>query len=124
MVLEARRRTNQERLLEVFLFKISEYCADVRNGFRSACQVMCVSLFLAPMALSQTTGSLSGKVHDASGALVPGAKVTLVDEKSGAKRATVSNGDGLFTINAIQPDTYDLLVTFKGFETYKVTGIE
>lgn len=106
------------------MFKISEYCADVRSGLRSACQVICALLLLAPMALSQTTGSLSGKVHDTSGALVPGAKVTLVDEKSGAKRTTVSNGEGLFTINAIQPDTYDLLVTFKGFETYKVTGID
>jgi Carboxypeptidase regulatory-like domain len=115
---------NREQLSEVFLFKISEYCVDVRSEFRSAFQVVCVSLFLAPIALSQITGSLSGKVHDVSGALVPGAKVTLVDEKSGAKRGTVSNGEGLFIINAVQPDTYDLLVTAKGFETYKVTGIE
>ncbi len=80
-------------------------------------------LAFSPAARAQTTGSLDGIVHDVSGALVPGAKVTLINEQSKAIRDTTSNGEGYFTINAIQPNTYDLVVTMAGFDAYRINGI-
>jgi hypothetical protein len=79
---------------------------------------------LMPMAHGQTTGALSGTVMDSTGAIIPGAQVTLINLASRAKRVTVSNGEGFFTINAIQPATYNLVITEKGFETFTITGIE
>ncbi len=81
-------------------------------------------LGFSPAARAQTTGSLDGIVHDVSGALVPGAKVTLINEQSKAVRDTTSNGEGYFTINAIQANTYDLVVTMPGFDAYRINGIE
>ena len=84
---------------------------------------LCTTAFL-PVAHAQTTGSLSGTVLDSSGAIIPGAEVTLLDTKSKAKRVTVSNGEGFFTINAVQPGNYNLVITEKGFESFTITGIE
>ena len=75
-------------------------------------------------AQAQNTGTIDGIVRDTSGALVPGATVTLISEQSKAKRTTTSNGEGEFTITAIQSQTYDLVVTMKGFDAYRVNGIE
>lgn len=84
---------------------------------------VCAAIMM-PMAHGQTTGALSGTVLDSTGAIIPGAQVTLINLASRAKRVTVSNGEGFFTINAIQPATYNLVITEKGFETFTITGIE
>jgi hypothetical protein len=81
-------------------------------------------LGFAPAANAQTTGSVDGIVRDNTGALIPGAKVKLVNEQSKAVRDTTSNGEGYFTINAIQANTYDLIVSMPGFDAYRINGIE
>jgi hypothetical protein len=75
-------------------------------------------------AHAQTTGTVDGIVRDTSGALVPGATVTLISEQSKARRTATSNAEGEFSITAIQPQTYDLVVTMKGFDAYRINGIE
>ena len=81
-------------------------------------------LLLIPAVQAQTTSSIAGTIRDAAGALVPGAKVTLINEASKATRATTSNGEGYFTFVAVQPATYSVQVKMTNFETWKVTGIE
>jgi hypothetical protein len=81
-------------------------------------------LLLIPAALAQTTSSISGTVRDAQSALVPGAKITLINEASKAMRPATSNGEGFFNFVAVQPGTYNLQVSKAGFETWTVTGIE
>lgn len=75
--------------------------------------------------LAQTTGTLTGVVKDGTGAIVPGAKVTLVDkDDKSSVRSAVSNSSAVFFFAAVQPGTYNLNVTAKGFEAYVITGIE
>src|SRR5271157_478834 len=81
-------------------------------------------LLLAAAAHAQTTSSISGTVRDASDAVIPGAKVTLINEASKATRNTTSNGEGFFNFLAVQPATYSIQVTMTGFQSWKVTGIE
>ena len=82
-------------------------------------------LLLAAAAHAQTTSSISGTVRDASDAVIPGAKVTLINEASKATRHTTSNDEGFFNFLAVQPGaTYSIQVTMTGFESWKVTGIE
>jgi hypothetical protein len=56
--------------------------------------------------------------------LVPGAKVTLINEASKATRSTTSNGEGFFNFLAVQPATYSLQIARSNFETWQVTGVE
>ncbi len=70
-----------------------------------------------------TTGTLTGTVADASGAVVPGANVVLKNEGSGDIRRTVSNGEGFFTFSAVPPATYTITVDAKGFQNWQQAGV-
>jgi hypothetical protein len=72
----------------------------------------------------QLTGTLSGTVADAVGAVVPNAKVTMKNAASGDVRTTLSNGSGYFTITAVQPGSYSVTIEAPGFKTWDQTGIE
>ncbi len=66
------------------------------------------------------TSAVSGRVTDQSGAVVPGATVTLRDA-SGKTRQTTSSADGSFDLAQVPPGHYDLGVVARGFEGYKQT---
>lgn len=86
--------------------------------------ICAVLLAFVAGASAQTTASISGTVKDITGAIIPGAKVVLLNEASKATRSTQSNDEGFFSFAAVQPGaTYSVTVTYKGFETWVVTGI-
>ena len=84
-------------------------------------------LLLSAMSLQAqfTSATLTGVVSDPSGAVVPQAKVKLVNEKSGDTRETVTNNDGYYTFAgmAVGDLSYKLTVEAKGFVTYDAPGI-
>src|SRR5277367_5987763 len=68
--------------------------------------------------------TLTGLVIDQSRAVVTSAKITLKDAQSGSQRDTVTNSDGYFTFASVPVGSYQLTIEAKGFETYKVSGID
>jgi hypothetical protein len=81
-------------------------------------------LILAMPALhAQTTAQISGLVTDNTGAVIPGATVTLVNEATQDTRVVTSNGDGLYSFPALLPSTYTIKITAKGFEPKNLTGL-
>jgi hypothetical protein len=72
---------------------------------------------------AQTTGTLTGVVKDSAGAIVPGAKITLVNRDDKSVRSSMSSSSAFFSFAAVQSGDYNLNVTAKGFETYVITGI-
>jgi hypothetical protein len=81
-------------------------------------------LLLAMPALhAQTTAQISGLVTDATGAVIPGATVTLVNEATQDTRVVKSNGDGLYSFPALLPSSYTIKVAAKGFEPKDLTGL-
>jgi hypothetical protein len=66
-----------------------------------------------------TAGGLSevaGLVHDATGAIVPGATVTLHQLNGAASRQVVTGADGRFTVAALPKGRYSLQIASPGFE--------
>ncbi len=63
-----------------------------------------VSLFF-PIVLFAQTGTLRGTVTDDSGAIVPGAKITLT-ANSGTATTAVAAGDGAYSFTGIAPGDY------------------
>ncbi|HEY3990475.1 MAG TPA: carboxypeptidase regulatory-like domain-containing protein [Acidobacteriaceae bacterium] len=53
-------------------------------------------------------GTISGKVTDASGAIVPNATVTVTDLAKGTTKTAQSNSDGLYTVDELIPDNYSV----------------
>jgi len=90
----------------------------------SGLMIAAVLAFMSVTATAQvTTASLTGTVLDNSGAIVPGANVTLKNEASGDVRRTTANGDGYFTFNAVPPGAYTVVVEMKGFNNWQAKGI-
>src|SRR5580704_16267156 len=80
---------------------------------------------LAPMALAQvTTGSVTGRVVDSSGGVVPGVNVTLLSQVHGNRSAPVkTNKEGDYVFPDITADTYTIEVSAPAFKTRRETGI-
>lgn len=82
-----------------------------------------VMLTLCGSAWGQATTSLHGTVTDSSGAAIPGAKVTLTAPATGVSHTTVTNSTGAYSFPAVNPGTYDLKVSAKGFQTAEQAGL-
>lgn len=94
------------------------------NKIASVAALLLVLILLSSSSFAQQlTGTLSATVTDAAGAVVPNAKVTMKNERSGDVRTTVSNGSGYFTITAVQPGSYSVLIEAPGFKTWQQSGI-
>ncbi|HXS02604.1 MAG TPA: carboxypeptidase regulatory-like domain-containing protein [Pyrinomonadaceae bacterium] len=82
-----------------------------------------VSIFVfsltALSAVAQSTGSatLRGTVKDPQGAIVRGATVTLINERTKDERSAKSSEDGTYTFTAVAPGNYTLKVEAPGFKT-------
>src|ERR1035438_9334495 len=86
-----------------------------------------VALGTVPAAYGQTatTGALSGSVSDATGAVVPGATVVLVDTGTDAKQTQKTNAEGRYTFANLKPGTYKVTATAESLksDTVQVTVI-
>src|ERR1700678_2786372 len=82
-----------------------------------------VVITAAPLAFGQTntTGDVAGIVADSSGAIVPGATLSLTSVATGATRSTTSNSSGEYRFSQLPPGRYTLSVTASGFERAKQT---
>jgi carboxypeptidase family protein len=68
-------------------------------------------------ASAQTTsGSLSGTVVDNDDRVIPGATVTIVNEKTGEERRSVSDAVGAFLFPALPPGPYSVKAELPGFK--------
>jgi hypothetical protein len=76
-----------------------------------------------PVAAQSGRGTLSGSVADGSGAIIPGASLTLKELGTGSSYNTVSSGQGLYTFPELQPGIYTLSVTYPKFQSYTQSGI-
>ncbi len=71
-----------------------------------------------PGVLAQnTTGSVSGTVTDASGAIVPGASVTVQNVDTGVASSAQANGDGVYSVRFLPIGRYKVIVGAPGFQT-------
>jgi hypothetical protein len=61
-------------------------------------------------------GSISGLVSDPSGAIVNGAKVTALNHTTGVAVHTVTDQAGLYSFVSLNPGTYTVTASQKGFE--------
>ena len=71
----------------------------------------------AALAQSTNSGDIRGVVTDTSGALIPGATVTVLNLDTGVSKEFTANQDGLYDTSSIVAGTYKLTFSREGFET-------
>ena len=72
----------------------------------------------------QTGAVISGVVRDASGALVRGAKVTILRSDTGTSRTVSTDDEGRYTVADLDVGAYEVRTTFTGFQESVRTGIQ
>ena len=91
---------------------------------RALAFLACASSILTITASAQSVyGSIFGTVSDKSGAVIPGATVTVTDEAKGTVVTVTSNGSGDYSVPHLIPDVYDLRVVAKGFKPFETKGV-
>jgi hypothetical protein len=81
-----------------------------------ACLVSFLVLSGSTLLAQSTGGRFTGKVSDASGAVLPGVAVTLTNDSSGVTRATTTNSDGDYSFPETPVGTYHLEFDLAGFK--------
>ena len=94
----------------------------MRIGLTIAAQAIVIAL-LAVAPLHGQNAEISGLIYDPSGLAVPNAKVTVKGRATGATREVTSNQEGLYSIPALSPGSYDLTVEASGFKSIHQNGI-
>jgi hypothetical protein len=77
----------------------------------------------AASAFAQSAGSFRGNVVDTTGAVIPGATVTLVNEGTKFTREGVTNAQGGFFFASVDRGLYTVRVSLAGFKTYEAKGL-
>ena len=77
------------------------------------------ALAALPAAAQTQAASLRGSVHDSSGAVIPGAKLTLTNIDQNRPWSTDSNEAGQYIFQQIPPGNYSLRVEADGFKRYQ-----
>src|SRR3954469_23076532 len=73
---------------------------------------------------AQTLGGIVGEVKDASGAMMPAAKVTATNVETNVVRETATNSSGLYTFPSLVPGVYTIKVDAPGFQTMQRANVE
>jgi hypothetical protein len=78
------------------------------------------SLLLSqPLHAQNLSGSITGVVHDATGAIVPGVQIVLINQDQGTEaRRTITNEAGIYLFSALPGATYTLTADLPGFKKY------
>lgn len=92
---------------------------------RSLPAIMALMLALASLAVAQDldTVTITGRVTDQNGAIIPGATVEAVLIKSGLSRKATTNDEGRFRLIQLEPGTYTLRYSASGFATQEKTDL-
>jgi len=94
------------------------------RSFWSSSGKVCTYLFVAAVLWAQgTRGVIVGRVTDPSAAVVPGAKVTLLNENTGISADTSASPQGEYTFTNVEPGTYRVSVAAQGFKTGVVRNV-
>jgi hypothetical protein len=86
---------------------------------RFALHFCAFALIAASAYGQQVSGSITGVVKDDQGAMIPGAKVTLLDTRQGDMREVTTNTEGIFLFNPLKPSIYNLTVEYAGFKKFE-----
>jgi hypothetical protein len=95
----------------------------MKNFVRLANAIILFSLLTLSTNAQTVDTVILGTVADASGAVVPGATVTVLSSATGVAKAAATNAQGEFEVRYLTPGTYDVSVRANGFSSQTQKGI-
>jgi len=96
----------------------------IRKSWRSQSATFLFFLvFLVPAIAQVDMGSISGVIHDPSGAAVPNAKIVLANEDTNISTSTTSGAEGQYTFSPVKAGHYSVSASARGFQTVKQRNV-
>jgi len=97
--------------------------------FAGSAQLVCLLVVLVFSFVSvsfgqSTRGELAGSITDASGALIPGARIVAVNSDTGSKSETTSTSSGAYHFTELSIGRYSVTVTAPGFSVATSNGVQ
>jgi hypothetical protein len=90
-------------------------------------QIWCSALFMAVLAASLSAQSsnavVSGRVSDPSGAVIPGAAISIQNKNTNVVQSTKSNSEGLYSLTGLIPGPYRLTANLDGFKKFELPNM-
>jgi hypothetical protein len=94
-------------------------------ALRLSCCALLTMLAAVPTAVAQSvSGTILGTVTDSSGAVIAGAKVTIVNEGTALTRTVTSDASGEFTAPSLPTGHYTVMSEMSGFKALALSNIE
>src|SRR5437899_3256398 len=85
--------------------------------------VFFVLLIYSGIAIGQSNGNVKGVIKDTSGAVLPGASITLTNKATQQSVQSLTNESGTYSFAFVTPGTYTLVVDMAGFRKIVRDGI-
>ena len=95
----------------------------MRRMFSSVLGALVIVALTCSVVWGQATARISGRVTDATGALIPGVEVTGTQTATGVTRIVVTNETGSYALQNLPIGPYEVSATLPGFQTFRQTGI-
>ncbi len=95
----------------------------MKSKYLSLTLIFACSIIFPCMAHAQATGSISGNMTDASGAAIPGAKVTITDTDTNTPRVLATDSAGRFVANLLSLGNYAIQIAAPNFQEAIKKGI-
>jgi outer membrane receptor protein involved in Fe transport len=89
-----------------------------RNMMRLISLLAILTLFSIWAFGQATSGLIEGTVTDKTGAVVPGAAITVTSINTGALRTSTTGSAGEYAVTNLKPDTYNVTIEKQGFVKY------
>ncbi|MDA1315833.1 MAG: carboxypeptidase regulatory-like domain-containing protein [Acidobacteria bacterium] len=94
-------------------------CVSARRSWYSVLHLLLAgAIFLAPSIISAQTGqgTLTGTITDATGAIIPGVNVSIVNQGTGFTYSAVSNEEGIYRTPYLNAGMYQITYETEGFK--------
>src|SRR5262245_56403490 len=97
----------------------------MRTRIASPGAALCAILLLGipQAALGQFRAAVQGTIKDTSGAVVPGAKVTLTSNETQRKQTVTASGEGFYHFAGLAPGSYSIEASANGMRTAELKDV-
>jgi Carboxypeptidase regulatory-like domain len=92
-------------------------------NFRLVALLISIALAAVLVPAQETRSTLTGRVTDPAGAVIPEAVITITDSDTGAVTVVKTDNAGDYTAPFLLPGTYKVSVEMSGFKAYVHTGL-